>query len=233
MRIIVDLDSTIVDLLNPWLAAYNADHDDTLTIDQLTRFDLHALAKGGKAIYSYLDQPGFFENLPALEGAVEAVKFLHDDGHELVFATSCPHPEGKKGKGIWFQKNLPFIHPGKLAILDDKHFIAADALVDDGAHNIKAYKAAHPRAFATGIAHPYNEGCAEFDLRAESWRSPKVAWEAMVEGLLQHARKPADFWSEVFTPPTECSKHKAKLIPVFGHLTCPVCRPWVRRPEEA
>lgn len=233
MIVLIDLDSTIVDLLTPWLQIHNEDHGDDLTIDLCTSFALHRHTKtGGKEIYSILERPGFFEGLQPYPGAIEAVKALHEAGHRVYIVTSCEVPEGAKGKQIWFAKHLPFLSSKRLWIGSDKFLLAGDVLIDDGPHNAEEFRAAHPNAHILGIGFPYNADCKAFSLRAGSWKDPAAAWNEMKNYVLQvgSGRTAAglasdSFWGHVFTPQTTCSKHGTKLVKVMGYLTCPTCVP--------
>ncbi len=236
MRILIDLDSTVVDLLGPWLEIYNQQYDDNIQLPDISTFKLHDITKkAGKDIYAIIERDGFFESLPALPGAIEAVRALHDDGHEIHIVSDCPFPEGKKGKGHWFAKHLSFIPKGRLWIGGEKACLKADALIDDGPHNADAYRKAHPEAFLAGIAFPYNAECKSFDLRAEGYHDTEDAWAQIVAAVRERAKVPAappnpfkDFWGSVFLPQIQCSIHKVDCSLVAGHLTCPVCVPWVR-----
>jgi len=183
-RILIDLDSTVADLLTPWLTLYNADWPDQLTVADITHWDLHLCAQGGVAIYDYLSRPGLVRNLLPYEGAVEGVKTLFDLGHELYIVTAAHSPVNLSEKAEWCQQHLPFLTKRQLVIAHEKHIIPADVLIDDSPSNALAYRMAHPAAITTGIRFPYNETAgAVFTFLADDWSNPKRAWDVIMNGV--------------------------------------------------
>ena len=61
MRILVDIDSTIADMMPVWLEMYNNDYGDRLEPEDITGWSIHTFVKHecGKKIYSYLSRDGF------------------------------------------------------------------------------------------------------------------------------------------------------------------------------
>jgi 5'-nucleotidase len=189
VRILVDLDSTVADLLNPWLALYNAEHGDDLTIDRLTSFDTHTIARAGTAIYDVLKRDGLFRSLPPLPGALEGVEALRAAGNEVFVVTAAEFPTNCSEKIAWLGEHLPFIDKRHRIIAHEKHLLSGDVLIDDGPHNAVAYKKAHPAAFITGIKFPYNAECEAFTYLADDWRDTARAWRTMVDVLTYAGRK--------------------------------------------
>ena len=184
--VLVDLDSTIVDLLGPWLATYNETCGDNLLVEELTTFETHEHARHGNRVYEPFAIPGFFADLPSLPGAIEAVKRLHEKA-EVVIVTSAPtHPQVMGDKAVWVKKHLPFLcglH--NFVVTGAKYLIHGDVLIDDAPRYAEAYKERHPKAFVTGILFPYNQQHERhFDLLAPDWKNTEKAWDLILSEVM-------------------------------------------------
>jgi 5'-nucleotidase len=137
-----DVDGTVALTHEVWYARYNRDYQDNLTGERVTDWGTHAFTKPecGKKIYEYLDDPDLYEEVVPLDGSMEGVETLRKYGFRIVFLTSGVH----KGK-ISFLRRYGFIEK-----TGDKDFIIAhdkslvdgsnSLLIDDGYHNIQAFK---------------------------------------------------------------------------------------------
>lgn len=192
LKILLDMDETVVDLIGDWLAAYNRQWSDNLTKDKVTGWDFHTYCKAecGKQVYDILQRPGFFDYLPPMPGAVGAVRTLHAQGHELLFATSTPSADAARGKVEWIKRTFGDLGYGisKIIQIADKSLIDADMLVDDKPETILQWAKAGRQIVA--IVHPHNviEATEHASYAAHSWQNPVAAWRDIVS----HIRKVAD-----------------------------------------
>jgi 5'-nucleotidase len=156
MRIAVDLDSTLNVLMPAWLDWYNAHYNDDLTDADITQWDIHELVRPecGARIYDFLRLPGVFSSLPIQYSAAEVMERLcaeHDV--RIVTAWSNSSVGVVVDKRAWVQEHLPFFNPRHMIFCCDKSFIDADVLLDDGIHNLEAF-----RGYSVAYAQPWNAG---------------------------------------------------------------------------
>lgn len=179
--VLIDMDSVIVDLLQPWLDLYNDEYKDDLQIEDIDRWNTHELASCGEEIYKYLT-PDFFASLPPLPGAVEAINDLKKN-FTIVVVTASPNAESMGAKAVWCQKHLGLgLHNFMAA--KKKYLVQGDVLIDDSPKNIKQYKEHNPTKKVFTIAYPYNEDCRNIvDLYAQSWADTENAWIEIVEAI--------------------------------------------------
>lgn len=181
VRILIDMDSIIVNLQGPWLAAYNAEYSDNLTVDKILTWDTHKYVKPecGKHIYDYLKRPGFFYNLEPLPGAIEGVERLKRDGHEIYLVTASPDG-GASEKIDWVGKWLPCLDKVKQTVIcHDKFIVDGDVLIDDSPRNLVEWKQSHLRSIAMGIKYPYNDHLSPYAFLADSWQDTEKAWRKL------------------------------------------------------
>lgn len=113
------------------------------------------------------ETPGFFENLPAIPGAVEAVKELME--HFDVYFLSTPIwniPESFTGKRVWVEHQFGELAVKRLILTHRKDLAIGHYLVDDRtAHGAGEFKGKH-----------IHFGTAEFP-----------NWEAVLKHMIKRA----------------------------------------------
>jgi 5'(3')-deoxyribonucleotidase len=144
LRLLVDSDSVVVDLVGPWCAKYNELYHDDLTVEKFGGDfgGIHKVVKPecGKKVYDIFKEEGFFESLDPLEGAIEGLEELNSS-HDLYIVTAYSGtPNSAKGKVTWYQENCPFLDLDKSIILcRDKFLLRGDVMVDDSLKNLKLF----------------------------------------------------------------------------------------------
>lgn len=140
IRIGVDMDQCIADLLAEWISLYNYDYKDNLKTSQITSWNFHHLVKPecGEKIYNYLDSQELFENLPVIEGSQKVLKDLSSD-FEIIVVTAPWNAENVSPKSKWLKKHFPFIPEHNYVFTRNKGLIQADYLIDDKPDNFKGF----------------------------------------------------------------------------------------------
>ncbi len=182
MRVLVDMDGIVTDLLGKWLNRYNAMYGDTLDVENILSFDLHSYVHDvcGEDIYRIIEEPGFFDDLDPLPGAIAGVNNLREK-HEVRFATACAGPDSARAKLEWIERHFG-LDRRHVFVCHDKDWIEADAIIDDKPDTLVRF-AELGRRTAT-IAYPYNRSIApQVDVYAESYEDPAAAWAQIVEEL--------------------------------------------------
>lgn len=139
-----DVDDVVADLLTEWLLRYSTEWNHDLTPAMLKSWQItdHVLPEAKKHIFSYLEDPGLYDDILPFPGALETINELREIGR-VIFVTSCEGPINRDHKYRWLQRH-GFLAPGHKQGADyitakDKWLIGADFLIDDGAHNIEAW----------------------------------------------------------------------------------------------
>lgn len=191
LRILLDMDGIVVNLLDDWLYHYNREYDDNVTREDITSWDVHKYVKPecGKNIYRILARPGLFDHLPAIDGAIDAVTELADMGHDIRFATAPPSPDSCRGKVEWIRRNFSHLDYGmsRVFFLHDKHWLApsVDVLVDDKPQTILEWSEyannGEPSPRILTIVHPYNrEEAEQAHFAALDYQNGDAAWASIV-----------------------------------------------------
>lgn len=149
--LLFDLDGICADLAGKWLAVYNRDWKDNLTLDDVVEWEWHRFVKPacGSRIYHYLSRPGFFADLEPIPGAAEVLRELNDQA-ELVAVTASPRP-AMADKVAWIRRHLPFIHKQNIVITYRKDLVRGDFMFDDAPRNLR-----HFQGIRIIMDYPYN-----------------------------------------------------------------------------
>lgn len=180
LNILCDMDDIIVDLLSNWLKQYNKDFRDNISVEEIWDFDLWKCVKPscGKKIYDYIQKRRFFFDLPAHKGAIETVKKLHDDGHDITIVSSPAEAAvSYQDKVAWLKLRMPFLKVDDIILGRKKYLIKGDILIDDSPKNITAYRKHWPKAHILTVAYPYNQDCEPLvNLYARDYKRMEKAW---------------------------------------------------------
>ena len=169
MRILLDLDQVTCDLHTEWLRRYNTRFDDWLKPEDVTSWDIQHLVKCSAAeIFGILNEPGLYEDVLPVEGAIPGIDRLQRDGHDIVFVTSCSSGEMVDGKSRWLERyglaeGRVGSVPDNMIVARKKQFVDGDILVDDYATNVDLFP-----GLGVLMDAPYNQD-AEPPVRVDNW----------------------------------------------------------------
>jgi len=180
--ILLDSDQVLAEFTRHWLEVYNERYDDNLTEEEFaSEFGgVQNVVKPevGDKVYDLTKEPGFFQAIEVVEGAVEGVKQLQDKADVYVVSAYAVDPETAKGKVEWYADKFPSILENESLILcKPKYLIYGDVLVDDSVENLekwsefmlgKGYEDFHSICFAA----PHNVDAEKedfVDVRVENW----------------------------------------------------------------
>ena len=186
--LLVDMDGKLTKLAEKVVARYNERFEDTATVADVVTWQFAEIprfrAKGltDEILNSWFLEPGFFRDLEPIPGGKEAVKLFHDEGHEIIIATSLSGPECAKDKMLWLKEHLPFLTKNDVCMGHKKWKLKGDILIDDSAYNILNYKQAWPEAKTAAIEYPYNKTLAgSVSLLAKDYTKYWEAWMRIAE----------------------------------------------------
>lgn len=136
--ILIDIDDTIIELINPWIKAINKKYNINLKLNKLTTWDLTLSFPelANKDYCSILGEEDFWKTIKPKKDAVKYVKKLIDDGYIIYLCSASDYRTINYKMSHAVFKHFPFIHWKNVIICNDKQIINADYLIDDGIHNL-------------------------------------------------------------------------------------------------
>ena len=165
MKILCDIDDTILDLISVWLEVYNADYNDNLTKDDLTDWNIAEFVKPecGTKIFNYLDDPNLdlYYAIDPATNSLEVINALKKEKNRVIYATRLD-PFQRKYK--WLLKHGFLTDTRDYVLAEDKQLIKSDIMIDDRWDYINNYNG----IFGILMNQPHNKKY-DYPLRAYNW----------------------------------------------------------------
>lgn len=171
MKIFLDMDGVIVDLVSGLLSQYNKDHHDSVKPQDIKAFGIHNYVKIKHAIYNYFKLPGMFgKNLEPFENAVQVIKMIVDE-YPQTYILTTPHDSSEtceRDKKEWVREHLPFFSTKNMIFSHHKHLLAkpGDVILEDKPANLKKWK--ENNGISVCYNQPWNQE-VECNHRVKSW----------------------------------------------------------------
>ena len=161
LKVLIDMDGVITDILSVWCDTYNLEYNDQLTVCQFAAtWNVHAHVNCGHRVYDIINRPGFFDALPLFRDAYEGlynIKEMSVQGNiRPIIVSDCGGISNRaSGKLIWLQTYAPWIIKDTI-FCNDKSLIPGDVLIDDRFSVLSEWKLAHPAGYAMLMTAPHN-----------------------------------------------------------------------------
>ncbi|MBX3740318.1 MAG: hypothetical protein KF712_04960 [Akkermansiaceae bacterium] len=140
-RIAIDMDEVMADTLAKRLAIYRTEFGEELLRESLHGVDIYdAISEERReAVRAQLFIPGFFREIPVMEGAADVIRELLEH-HEVFIATAAmEYPHSFTEKYGWIKEHLPFFPDHNIVFCGDKSIIHADFLIDDSPRHFERF----------------------------------------------------------------------------------------------
>jgi 5'(3')-deoxyribonucleotidase len=156
MKIAVDIDAVLGDLISPILKEVNKEYLLNLHYEDITEWEFCTGSMNiSKEIKKYLQNPDFVLNLPLINGAKESIKHLSIK-NKIIIATSRPK-ETEKETIEWCNKHFSF-HKFINFNGNSKKDFPADVLIDDYIKNIEEFvRFDEGNRYAIAFKQPWNQ----------------------------------------------------------------------------
>ncbi|MCL2699455.1 MAG: hypothetical protein FWE68_04005 [Defluviitaleaceae bacterium] len=138
LRILVDLDEVLNNLLDCWVDYLNERHNTNANPQDLKVWNVNALfpALTAEEADRPLYEDALWKRLSPRAGSVEYLKKFIDDGHDVLVVTASVY-QTIPAKMNWLFDNYPYLSWENVIITKRKQLIQADILIDDGIHNLE------------------------------------------------------------------------------------------------
>ena len=138
LRILVDLDDVLNDLLACWVALLNEKHCLAADPEDLKIWNVQGLypTLTVEEVYRPIYENEIWAMLSPRPTSVEYLKKMMDDGHDVLIVTASAY-QTLPAKMDWLFTTFPFISWENVIITKRKQLIRGDVLIDDGIHNLE------------------------------------------------------------------------------------------------
>lgn len=168
MIIGLDFDGTINNMLETWIDWLNQRHGTTVKIEDVVEWELtkvfSTLTK--RELFEPLNTPEFWPEVTIKPNAVEVIKQLIEDGHQIYIVTSSHYITLPAKMDSCLFVHFPFLKKENVIITYNKSLINCDVLLDDAEHNLINFKGVKVLFDAL-----YNKYSTAHDFRIDSWKA--------------------------------------------------------------
>jgi 5'-nucleotidase len=135
-RILVDMDGVLADIFPRFFELHEKE-----TGQRLQMRDIEGLleAEAFPNQRKWVSAPGFFRDLPVMQGSREALKKLNDKFHIIVVSLATEFPNSLTDKQLWICEHFPFITWRQIVFCGNKNIIQADIMIDDHPKNLDIF----------------------------------------------------------------------------------------------
>ena len=138
-RIALDMDEVIADVTPKFLDFYERDFGERPDRSVWWGKKIYQLPNAAH-IRGYLQEEGFFADLPVMAGSQEVVKWLAEHYDVFAVTAATEFRNSLRDKLDWLDRHFPFIGWQRLVLCGDKRIIQADYMIDDHAWNLEHFK---------------------------------------------------------------------------------------------
>ena len=134
--ILVDMDGVLSDVF-----AYLFDRHEKQTGEKLSIRDVAGKleAEAFPEQLKLVAAPGFFRNLPVMEGSQEGLRKLNEKYRIIIVSLATEFPYSLTDKQLWLNEHFHFISWKQVVLCGDKQLIKADIMIDDHMKNLENF----------------------------------------------------------------------------------------------
>lgn len=169
MRVIIDVDDVLADLITVWVRRYNKKYHDNLKVKNITDWNIAKFTKAecGDKIYEFIESPHLYNYIKPLPYALEGVNEIRDLGFEIVYAThSTVGAAGRKY--LWLKQHGFWNEKDHYVETKSKHILNGNLMIDDNYSNIEKF-IANTSGFGLLMTRPWNKKYA-YSSRVNGWK---------------------------------------------------------------
>lgn len=132
------MDEVIADPMGDMIQWYRKEYGKDVDYDKMkvgswvAGFPTEHHAIVNERLYS----PGFFRNLPLIEGCVPVIEGINKKYELFIVSAATEFPNSLKEKLEWLMEHFPFLNWRQLVLCGDKRMITGDHMIDDHARNL-------------------------------------------------------------------------------------------------
>lgn len=169
MRIAIDMDEVLADPLHKFIQLYHRDYGTPLDlkIDAGNEIYQQMPEHINHKWFDYINEKGFFRDLPVMEGSVEALKKLQEKHEIYIVSAAMEFRNSFEDKFDWLHEHFPFISWKNIIFCGDK-IVNVDVMIDDRARNFVGFNG-RPLLFSS----PHNLLLTQYE-RVDNWQEVLV-----------------------------------------------------------
>ena len=163
--LLIDQDDVLAEYIQGVTEAYNEKYKTCISASECISWNLYQVF--GEEVDTVMHEPDLFRKLQPVKNAIEVFERLYRSELFEMYIVTAANPVCVPAKMEWIKEHLPFFPTDKVIFCQRKYMIKGDFLLDDGMHNIDAFKAAGGTPII--FERPHNEFKGKGLLRVRDW----------------------------------------------------------------
>ena len=141
-RIAIDMDDVMADTHSKFIRLYLEGDMPRYTLEELKEKSFHELFDEDEyqAISQRVYEPGFFRDIPVMEGAQDVIADLMHQYDVYIASAAQEFPNSLREKWDWLQEYFPAISWRNYIFMGDKSVLNTDFLIDDLPRNLRTFQ---------------------------------------------------------------------------------------------
>lgn len=141
-RIAIDMDDVMADTHAKFIQLYLAGEMPRYSLDELRAKSFHELFDEDeyRAISQQVFEPGFFRDIPVMDGAQDVIADLMTKYDIFVATAAQEFPNSLREKWDWLQEHFPAISWRNYVFMGDKSILNTAYLIDDMPRNLRTFQ---------------------------------------------------------------------------------------------
>jgi 5'-nucleotidase len=141
-RIAIDMDDVMADTHSKFIRLYLEGEMPRYSLEELKEKSFHELFDENEyqAISRRVYEPGFFRDIPVMEGAQDVIADLMQTYDVYIASAAQEFPNSLREKWDWLQEHFPAISWRNYIFMGDKSVLNTDFLIDDLPRNLRTFQ---------------------------------------------------------------------------------------------
>jgi 5'(3')-deoxyribonucleotidase len=139
-RIAIDMDEVIADTIGKFISMYKERHHEDISIDNTEGKEFRELLPPhlSETLRVYINERGFFRDIPVMPDAQEVVKALHEKYDVYIASAAMEFKYSLEDKQAWLEEHFPFISWTNIIFCGHK-ILDVDIMIDDRIKNFTTF----------------------------------------------------------------------------------------------
>jgi 5'(3')-deoxyribonucleotidase len=140
-RLAIDMDEVIADPISKFIALYRRDYGIEIPETLEPGKEIYQMVPEhiNRKWYEYINEPGFFRDLPVIPGSRENIEALNDKYEIYIVSAAMQFRNSLIDKFDWLQEHFSFISWTNIIFCGDK-IVDADIIIDDRIKNFASFE---------------------------------------------------------------------------------------------
>jgi 5'(3')-deoxyribonucleotidase len=141
LRIAIDMDEVMADTIAKFITLYDERHQTKISLDDMHGKEFREILPPhlSATLREYINERGFFRDLPIMPGCQEVVKALHEKYDVYIASAAMEFKYSLEDKLDWINEHFPFISWTNIIFCGHK-ILDVDVMIDDRIKNFVTFK---------------------------------------------------------------------------------------------